>query len=218
MKTIDNKLKSIALAAAFLFMGCATSAIAQVRTQQQERTQTQTQMQAQDQDDLDYDSMFANVDNTDQHDVLSLLRRDENFSMFVELLENSGLDNSLDAISPVTIFAPTNQAFQELTKEEYDRLTKSENKANLNRILQAHFLPRKVYHNEFQQNQTISTGNQEEINVETAGTVPTAGHMATVVIGGASIVKPDVEASNGIIHVVDGVIFPGDTRDPLQWH
>lgn len=200
MITLKNYSTCILINAILFFMCSLSLAFAQTGDQQEERNQQQI--------DEEYVRIFMNIDHTNQLDIWTLLKQEDNFSMFVELLENAGLDNSLEAIAPVTIFAPINQAFEALSTEEYDRLTRSENKANLNRILQAHFLPSLVYQREFQENQTIRTGNDEEIPVSTKGTVPTANHMATITIGGSNIVKADIEASNGIIHVIDGIIYP----------
>lgn len=165
------------------------------------------------QEELQYDKMFNKVEETEEHDVLSLLKMEENLSTFVQLLEQSGLDVSLEFAGPVTVLAPTNEAFQEMSREKYQKLTDPENRVMLNRIIRAHILPRKVYMAEFDENQMIETSEGEEIPVETAGAVSPVGEPTSVVIGGASIVKSDVEATDGVIHIVDEVIFPEETRD-----
>lgn len=190
---MENKIKYFAIAVAFIFFGGTISAVAQ--------------------EEVQYDKMFNNVEETGEHDVLSLLRMEEDLSTFVQLIEQSGLDVSMESLGPVTILAPTNEAFQELSKEQYEKITDPENKVMLSKIIQAHIIPNKVYMAEFSEDQIIETSEGEEIPVETAGAVSPAVGPASVVIGGASIVKSDVEATNGIIHIVDNVIIPEETRD-----
>lgn len=193
MEMIENKIKYFAIAVAFMFFGSATFALAQGEVQ--------------------YDKMFNKIEETEAHDVLSLLRMEENLSTFVQLIEQSGLDASIESAGPVTILAPTNEAFQEMSREDYQKLTDPENRVMLNKVIQAHILPRKVYMTDFQENQIIETSEGEEIPVETAGAVSPATEPTTVVIGGASIVKSDVEATNGLIHIMDNIIIPDETRD-----
>jgi uncharacterized surface protein with fasciclin (FAS1) repeats len=151
-------------------------------------------------DDAEYEEMFADVENTGDHDVLSLLKQDENFSAFVEMIEQSGLDleESLERTGQITIFAPTNESL-EGWKEENDL-------AEVQRIVKAHILPEKRFVSEFQDNQVIETADGLEIPVGTVGDHTEVGQPDQVIIGGARIVKSDVEASNGIIHVVNAKV------------
>lgn len=196
---MKNNLKHFAIIVVFLVFGCAGYAEAQEDSAIG--------------NEVTYDKMFNEVEETEKHDVLSLLRMEENLSTFYQLVEQSGLDTSIEFAGPVTILAPTNEAFQEMSREKYEKLTDPENRAYLTKVIKAHILPRKVNMAEFEENQIIETSEGEEIPVETAGAVSTAAEPTSVVIGGASIVKPDVEATNGIIHIVNDVIIPEETRD-----
>lgn len=154
---------------------------------------------------VSYDEMFSEVENTEQYDVMTLARMDENLSTFVQLVEQAGLEQSFNfAESPITLFAPTNEAFQAMTKERYEYLIDPENSAELISVLQAHVIPSEVPSVSFSENQRIvdSEGNEIPVTTEMQGTV--------VFIGGAEIVKSDIPASNGIIHVVNGVIDPSE--------
>lgn len=207
MKMIDKKLKTFALATAFMVGGFTMTAEAQTHT----GTQMQTEIDGED--EVDYREIFNGMETeqTESHDILSLLRMDDNFSIFVELIEESGLEKSFDFAGPVTVLAPTNEAFKQLTKEEYKELTEGKNRAELNKIVQAHVLPNKVYLRQFDSNHVIENPDGD-IPVERAGNF-TGGAAATndIIVGGATIRRPDVEAANGVIHVVDGVIIPGRT-------
>ena len=192
-----NKIKSVAIAMAFL-VGGAFTASAQVQVEEQ------------------HARLFKNTEDTNNHEILTLLKQEEEFSTFVELLEQSGLEQALDFAEPVTVLAPTNDAFKELSKADYLKLTDEDNRAYLNRVLQAHFLPNKVHFAEFQGNQILEGPGGEDITVESVGGVP--GSPATVSVGGARIVRSDVEASNGIIHVINRVIIPGETGTRAHPH
>ncbi len=146
--------------------------------------------------------MFEDVDNTEQYDVLALAQKSPNLSTFVKLIELADLQNDLQRVGDVTIFAPTNEAFAKLPQDQLKMLLDPANKAQLMQVLQAHVLPNKVASTEFNTMQRITLSDDRYIPVDVSmnGTV--------VTIGGATIVKPNIEASNGIIHVVDNVILP----------
>lgn len=174
-------------------------------------TQTQDQAGTMDTDreklsnPVDYDDMFGNVENTEDHDILSLARMDENLSTFVQLVEQTGLVESFNYAEPVTLFAPTNEAFQSLSPERYEYLINPDNRDELIRVLQAHIIPSEVSSAAFSSNQRIVDAEGNEIPVDTEM------HGTQVFIGGAEIVRSDIAASNGIIHVVNGVIDPQQT-------
>lgn len=163
--------------------------------------------------DLTYADMFEDID-TEQYDIMGLARSNPNLSTFVSLAEKAGMEAAINnAGSDFTVFIPTNEAFEELPKEEYDRLTNPANQTELIKLLQAHILPENVSTNQFQNNQVIQTTDGENIDV----TVTTAGGVNSMVtIGGATVVKPDVKVSNGTVHIIDGVITPTAATDGLR--
>jgi len=163
-----------------------------------------------DRENVNYEEMFD--EDTENNDVFSLIRADKNFSKFVELIDKSGLAPSMQAAEEFTVFAPTNDAFKELTVRQYEALTKPENRDMLTRVLKAHIFPSKVGMRNFTGRQTMETSDGVEIPIQTVGAEQaTAAGPARVVVGGARIMKSDVQASNGTIHVVDRVIIPGQT-------
>ncbi|MCC9138053.1 fasciclin domain-containing protein [Pontibacter silvestris] len=156
---------------------------------------------------VDYGAMFDDIENTEQYDVLTLARTNPNLSTFVDLVEKTGMDAALrQNDQQFTLFIPTNEAFQNLSKERYAFLMDPNNKAELMKVLQAHFLPSKVSSMEFNSTQRIESGDKYiPVDVNMNGT--------SVSVGGATIVKSDVETSNGIIHIVDSVIDPDNFDD-----
>lgn len=157
---------------------------------------------------VDPSTILANVDDTEQYDVLSLAKMDENLSTFVKLVDLSGLAASISMAKDYTIFVPTNNAFEQLTKEKYSELTDPKNKVELIKVLNRHILPNKVYSMDLEDSQVITTDGDEEI------TISKDGMGSSIYIGGATVIKADIKASNGVIHIVDAVIEP--TRDVLD--
>lgn len=159
-------------------------------------------------EEMAYADLFEEVE-TEQYDILTLVSMNPNFSTFIELIELSGLEVSLqvEVVEPVTLLAPTNQAFMDMDREEYARLTDPNNRTDLVRFIKNHILPSKVYEEEFNTTQIIETEGESEIPVDTRM------NGEVIYIGGAQIVKPDVLASNGIIHVMSGVVEPSKFTD-----
>lgn len=148
---------------------------------------------------INYDEMFVELGNTRQFDIMALANSNQNLTTFVTLTEKAEITDVLKSNGPFTVFIPTNAAFDHLSKKELDELLEPENKVKLIKILQAHILPNKVYAADFRDAQRIKTSDNKVINVEVSTD-------KTVTIGGAQIVRPNVEVSNGVVHIVDDVI------------
>lgn len=203
MKNINKNLKYVTAMLAFMLIGFNV-------TFAQEHVTDELLRDNRDRDDLNYEEMFDGA--TESQDVFAMIKSDDNFSKFVELVEKSGLAPSMKAAGEYTIFIPTNDAFKELTVRQYETLTKPENKDMLTRVIKAHIFPSKVGMTNFTGRQTMETSDGIEIPIETVGSdaAATTG-PGSVSVGGAMIMRSDVQASNGVIHVIDRVIIPGQT-------
>lgn len=145
--------------------------------------------------------VLSHIDDTERYSVMELAEMDQNLSTFVELVELSGLDTSVEFAESFTVFIPTNEAFAEMSVEELARLSDPANRAELNRFISRHFLPNEVMSGRFEEDQVIDTAGDESIAVGTVGT-----GNAVITIGGATIIKSDIEAADGIIHIVDSPV------------
>ncbi|QCR25210.1 hypothetical protein C1N53_21165 [Pontibacter sp. SGAir0037] len=164
--------------------------------------------------DEDIDEMFGDIEETEQYDILELVDKSSNLSTFSKLIKAAELEPALQTGGPFTVFAPTNEAFANLPAGELENLLKPENKMELRQVLASHFLAAKVSSAQFNNNQRIGLSDDQEIviGVANAGTgAGTAAAANNITIGGATIVKPNVEASNGMVHVVDAIIQPTAT-------
>jgi uncharacterized surface protein with fasciclin (FAS1) repeats len=152
---------------------------------------------------LNYDEMFEELGSTRQFDIVALANSNQHLTTFVDLIEKAEITDVLKSKGPFTVFIPTNEAFKHLSKEELEQLLQPENKVRLIKVLQAHILPNKVYTSAFKDAQRIKTADNKRINVQVSAD-------QTITIGGARIVKPNIEVSNGVIHIVDDVIEATD--------
>ena len=207
-------LKPLAMAVMAFTFSCSgakensdSTALAIDPAEQREVGATETELLANESKEVTYANIFTDVDNTQEYDVLALARTDDDLSFFVELVEKAGLESSLMVAEPVTVFIPTNEAFRQLSEEDYTSLTDPQNKDRLIKIIQTHIIPVEVPSKHFTNSKVIETASGEQIAVDVDG------DGTIVKIGGADIVKADVEVSNGIIHVVDAVLDPRALSD-----
>ena len=123
------------------------------------------------------------------------------FNTLVAAVQAAGLAETLSGEGPFTVFAPTDAAFAALPEGTVESLLLPENKDKLVAILTYHVVPAKV------KAKDVKAGEAPTVNGQTA-TIEIAD--SGVSIEGASVVKTDVVASNGVIHVIDKVILPQD--------
>lgn len=121
------------------------------------------------------------------------------FNTLVAAVKAAGLVETLSGEGPFTVFAPTDEAFAALPEGTVANLLKPENKDQLVAILTYHVVPAKVMAKD------VKVGEAPTVNGKTA-TIEISGSGVT--IEGANVIKTDVKASNGVIHVIDKVILP----------
>ena len=121
------------------------------------------------------------------------------FNTLVAAVKAAGLVDTLNGAGPFTVFAPTDEAFAKLPAGTLDTLLKPENKEKLTAILTYHVLAGKVMAADVK-TMAAKTVNGKEAAIQVAG--------SKVTIGAATVVKTDIAASNGVIHVIDTVLIP----------
>lgn len=117
------------------------------------------------------------------------------FNTLAAALEAGDLIETLKGDGPFTVFAPTDEAFAKLPAGTVEDLLKPENKDKLVAILTYHVVPGKVMAGDL-----LSTTGAKTVNGQKA--------PIGLTIAGANIIKTDIKASNGVIHVVDTVMLP----------
>jgi len=113
----------------------------------------------------------------------------------------AGLIETLQGTGPFTVFAPTDAAFAEI-QSEVDKLLKPENKDKLSKILTYHVVSGKMKAADLKDGHELTTveGSKLEVTVKDG----------KVTIGNAHVTTADIDASNGVIHVIDKVLLPKD--------
>jgi len=132
-------------------------------------------------------------------DLVAVAGSADNFKTLVAAIKAAGLVETLQGKGPFTVFAPTDEAFAKLPAGTVEDLLKPENKEKLVAILTYHVLSGKVMAADVKTMEAKTVqGQSVEIVVADAG----------VTVNGAKVVKTDVPAENGVIHVIDAVILP----------
>ena len=144
--------------------------------------------------------------NTEVGNIVEVASGNESFSTLVQAVKAAGLVETLsDSSASYTVFAPTDEAFSQLPEGALEYLLKPENKEVLQQVLLYHVLPNEVT------SSNISGGSVETLK----GGVATAVTSKGVMINNANVVTPDIEASNGVIHVIDRVLLPSNLQTSL---
>jgi len=118
------------------------------------------------------------------------------FKTLAAALQAAGLVDTLKGPGPFTVFAPTDEAFAKIPKDQLDALLKD--KAKLTAVLTYHVVPGKVLAKD------VKAGPVKTVQ----GSSLTVSTMGGVKVDAANVVKTDVMADNGVIHVIDSVILP----------
>jgi uncharacterized surface protein with fasciclin (FAS1) repeats len=125
-----------------------------------------------------------------------------NFNTLVAAVQAAGLADTLNGPGPFTVFAPTDEAFAKLPAGTLEMLLKPENKAKLAAILTYHVVPGTVKATDVVKLKNAGTVNGQRVSITVDG--------AKVKVDGSNVVATDIVCSNGVIHVIDGVILPVD--------
>ena len=142
-----------------------------------------------------------NVNDTiSQKDVVKVAMGSKDHTTLVAALKQADLITSLSNAGPFTVFAPTNAAFNALPKGTLDDLMKPEKKEDLQNILQYHVALSAMKVESFQDGQTLGMVNGDNVTVSIKDGNVTLNNSVHII---ASIV-----ASNGIVHIIDGVLLP----------
>jgi uncharacterized surface protein with fasciclin (FAS1) repeats len=132
-------------------------------------------------------------------DIVDTAKSTGTFKTLTAALDAADKTTMLKEKGPYTVFAPTDEAFAALPKGTVEELLKPENKAKLGAILAYHVLSGKIPAADVK-TMKAKTANGAELNIVVKD--------GTVMVNDAKVIKADVEADNGIIHVIDKVLLP----------
>lgn len=133
--------------------------------------------------------------------ILETATKAGSFQTLAAAVKTAGLVEALSGEGPFTVFAPSDAAFAKLPAGTVESLLRPENRDQLIAILKYHVVPGRVYSGDALSAETATTAQGSRVRFSVAS--------GTLMVNGASIVHPDLEATNGVIHVIDEVILPG---------
>jgi uncharacterized surface protein with fasciclin (FAS1) repeats len=139
----------------------------------------------------------------DSKDIVDTAAAAGTFETLLAAAQAAGLVDALKGAGPLTVFAPTDEAFAKLPEGTVENLLKPENKDALAGILLYHVVAGKIMSGDIGASASPATLQGATIDVKAS--------YGKVTVNGATVVAADVGASNGVIHVIDTVILPPST-------
>ncbi len=133
-------------------------------------------------------------------DIVDIAVEAGSFKTLVAAVQAADLVDVLKGEGPFTVLAPTDEAFAALPEGTVETLLKPENKEKLQAILTYHVIPGKVMSSQVVELESAKTVQGQNVTIEVKD--------GAVMIDGAKVVTADIEASNGVIHVINKVILP----------
>jgi uncharacterized surface protein with fasciclin (FAS1) repeats len=130
-------------------------------------------------------------------DIVDTAKSEGGFNTLVTALQTAGLVDTLKGKGPFTVFAPTDEAFAKVPKDQLDALLKDKDK--LTKVLTYHVVPATVMSKDVKPGE-VKTVEGSTIDIKTTG--------GAVMVDKAKVIKADVTASNGVIHAIDTVVMP----------
>jgi len=130
--------------------------------------------------------------------IVQLAQATPDLSTLVQAVVAANLTGTLSSVGPFTVFAPTNEAFAKLPADALANLLKPENIKQLTDLLLYHVVSGKVLASDLKNNEAVKTVEGADLKVTITG--------RTVMINDATVTTPNVMASNGVVHIIDGVL------------
>lgn len=137
--------------------------------------------------------------------IVDVASGSDSFNTLVQAVQAAGLTDTLAGEGPYTVFAPTDEAFNQLPDGALDFLLQPENQDLLAEVLTYHVVPGSVMSNQ------LSTGGVSALS----GGIAIAVRDSGIVVNNASVINPDIQASNGVIHAINRVLIPEALKQQL---
>ena len=150
---------------------------------------------------------------TSSNDIIENITQSKEYTTLVSVIENAGLTETFKSKGPITVFAPTNEAFDKLPAGALDTLLKPRHKLDLSYLLTYHAIAGRLTARDIARK--INANNGEAIFTTIAGSKLTAkidANRNIVLVdesGNESVISRfDIQQSNGILHIVTSVLVP----------
>ncbi|ETA53773.1 fasciclin domain-containing protein [Ponticoccus alexandrii] len=144
-------------------------------------------------------ALFGSSAYAQDMNIVDTAKEAGTFETLLAAAQAAGLAETLSGDGPFTVFAPTDEAFAALPEGTVDTLLLPENKDQLTAILTYHVIPGKVMSSDLSDNMAATTVQGSDVMIDLDN---------GVMVQDATVTSADIEASNGVIHVIDKVIMP----------
>lgn len=196
---------TMALALSSVFVACSnststTDATSDTNTTSNTGTSTTGEAQTNTAAGTEQGVMVGGANMVPSKDIVDNAVNSQDHTTLVAAVKAAGLVETLKGAGPFTVFAPTNDAFAKLPAGTVDNLLKAENKDQLTSVLTYHVVPGALRAADLKDGQKLKTVQGKELTVTMKD--------GKVMIDGATVTIPDVISSNGVTHVIDGVVTP----------
>lgn len=131
-------------------------------------------------------------------DILGFAQENADFSQLMAAIEAAGLEEVLSDVGPLTVFAPTNEAFDSVDQETLSELMADP--TQLGDILQHHVVEGEILESDLTDGATLDTLSGDQLNVTVDGD--------TIMVDGATVTTPATQAANGVLYGIDQVLMP----------
>lgn len=142
--------------------------------------------------------VFAAENSETEKNIVDVAKEAGNFNTLIAALEKADLVDTLKGGGPFTVFAPTDEAFELLLKKLDITAEELLARDDLKEILLYHVVPGKVMSGDLKDGMKVKTLADKEVKIS----------LDPVRVNKANVIKADIEASNGVIHVIDKVLLP----------
>lgn len=155
----------------------------------------------------DPDESSEVAEPTQPANTILTVAEDAGLTTFRTAVAQAGLDETLGGPGPFTVFAPSDEAFNALPEGTLESLLETGNRDQLRQILTYHVLPRQIMSGDLSGEMSIASQEGQSLTISAAdGNVRLTDAMGNT----ANVVSADTPAGNGVIHVIDSVLMPGE--------
>ncbi len=143
---------------------------------------------------------------SESNTLIAVATQSEQLNLFLQAVKAADLEETLAKDGPYTIFAPTDAAFEQLPEDVLTTLMQPENQPVLRQILMYHVVSEKIMSKDLSSGELTSLGGGLSLQVS----------EDNVVVNDGTVVAKDLEANNGVIHLVNRVLIPEDISSRLE--
>jgi uncharacterized surface protein with fasciclin (FAS1) repeats len=195
-----KKLLALLMIAMFAASACSSADAQKMADKTNEKVKEEANEEVEEQKAEGEAAANAAAEEATTVDVAETLVKTGNHTTLRAAVDAAGLTQTLKGAGPFTVFAPTDDAFKALPAGTVEELLKPENKEKLAGILTYHVVPAKVMAAD------VATMEADTVNGAKASVV--VAEDGAVTYAGATVTETDLNATNGVVHVIDAVVMP----------